>query len=154
MRLYDVVRASRAVAGTAGRLEKIGHLSDLLTRIPPDEIAVVIAILSGEPRQGRMGIGGALLSSVRGVPPADVSSLDLRDVDAAFDRIAAASGAGSSSSRAQLLRQLLQARRRNAQLGRLMPRHAVAQKLPLPRLRHGALSHIHLELEPLGQKPG
>jgi len=108
MRLFEVVTASRAVAGTAGRLEKIGHLSDLLSRIPPDEIAIVIAILSGEPRQGRMGIGGALLSSMRGVPPADVPSLDLGDVDAAFDRIAAASGAGSSSSRAQLLRQLLE----------------------------------------------
>src|SRR6185369_8633480 len=77
-------------------------------RIPPDDIAIVIAMLSGEPRQGRMGIGGALLSSMRAVPPAVAPSLDLHDVDAAFDRIAAASGAGSSSARAQLLRQLLE----------------------------------------------
>jgi len=53
MRLGDVVEISRAVAGTAGRLEKIGHLAELLSRVPPDEIAIVIAFLSGEPRQGR-----------------------------------------------------------------------------------------------------
>src|SRR6476660_484931 len=62
MRLGDVAEISRAVAGTAGRLEKIGHLAGLLARVPPDEIAIVIAFLSGEPRQGRMKIGGAVLS--------------------------------------------------------------------------------------------
>src|SRR5207245_782118 len=66
-----------------------------------------IGFLSGAARQGRMGIGGALLSSMRDVPPAGTPSLELMDVDASFDRLAAASGAGSSAARADLLRQLL-----------------------------------------------
>src|SRR5947207_13423877 len=104
MRLGEVVDVSRAVAGTQGRLEKIGHLADLLARVPPDEIAIVIAFLSGEPRQGRMKIGGAVLSGLRDVPPAGTPRLELPAVDALFDRVAGISGAGSASARAQLLR--------------------------------------------------
>ena len=46
MRLAEVVAASRAVAGTAARLEKISHLVDLLTRVPPPDIPIVIGFLS------------------------------------------------------------------------------------------------------------
>src|ERR1700730_2069725 len=87
MRLAEVVNASRAVADTAARLEKISHLAALLKRVPPDEVAIVIAFLSGETRQGRLGIGGALLSGMRDVPPADAPALDLREVASAFGRI-------------------------------------------------------------------
>ena len=80
---------SRSVAGTAGRLEKIGHLAELLKRVPPDEIVIVIPFLSGEARQGRMGVGGAALSGMRDVPPAEAPALDLRDVDEAFTQFAA-----------------------------------------------------------------
>jgi DNA ligase-1 len=107
MRLDAVAEASRAVAGTAARLEKIGYLADLLARVPPDEVAIVIAFLSGEPRQGRMNIGRAILSGLRGVPPVDTPRLELRDVDAIFDRLAAVSGGGSAAARAELLRQLM-----------------------------------------------
>jgi len=106
MRLAEVVAASRAVAGTAARLEKISHLVDLLTRVPPPDIPIVIGFLSGEPRQGRMKIGGAVLAGVRDVPPADDPTLDLVDVDRVFDRLAGLSGAGSASSRSALLRDL------------------------------------------------
>ena len=108
MRLAEVVSASAAVGATAARLEKIGHLSALLQRVPAGEIAIVIPFLSGEARQGRIGIGYTLLSTLRDVPPADAPSLELADVDATFDRIASIAGAGSSASRAQLLRQLLE----------------------------------------------
>jgi DNA ligase-1 len=107
MRLGEVAEISRAVAGTAGRLEKIGHLAGLLARVPPDEIAIVIPFLSGEPRQGRMKIGGAVLSGLRDVPPADAPQLELRDVDAIFDRVAGLAGTGSASGRTQLLRELM-----------------------------------------------
>src|SRR5262249_60335784 len=99
VRLAEVVAASGAVGATAARLEKIGHLSSLLQRVPVDEIAIVIAFLSGETRQGRIGIGYALLSTLRDVPPADAPSLGLADVDATFDRIAALAGAGSAALR-------------------------------------------------------
>src|SRR5437899_11608826 len=106
MRLEEVVRASRAVAGTSGRLEKVGHLADLIRRVPPEEVETVIGFLSGAARQGRLGIGGASLAGLRDVPPAEASSLEMRDVDAAFDRLAVQAGAGSASRRAELLRQL------------------------------------------------
>ena len=68
--------------------------------------------------------------------------------------VAKASPARAAQLVSHLLRQLLHARLSNAQLRPLMPRHAVAQKLPLPRPRHRALGLIHLELQSLGQKPG
>jgi DNA ligase-1 len=137
MRLDEVVSASRAVAGTAGRLEKIGHLAGLLSRVPPDEIPIVIAFLSGEARQGRLKIGGALLSGMRDVPPADAPTLELGEVDAAFDRIAAASGAGSATARALLLRQLFERATRDEQ--------DFLIRLLFGELRQGALEGVLLD---------
>jgi DNA ligase-1 len=137
MRLFDVVSTSRAVAETSGRLEKIGHLADLLRRTPPDEIDILIPFLSGSTRQGRIGIGYATLSEMRDVPPADVPSLDLRDVDAAFDRLAVAAGPGSSASRAQTLRQLLGRAMRDEQ--------DFLVRLLFGELRQGALEGVLLE---------
>jgi DNA ligase-1 len=155
MRLGDLVSASQSVAATSGRLEKIAHLGELLRRVPPDEIAIVIPFLSGAARQGRIGIGGALLSTLRDVPPADAPSLELADVDAAFDRIAAAAGTGSASTRAQLLRQLLGRAtraeqdflirllfgelRQGALEGVLMDAVARASGIPLARVRRAAM---------------
>src|SRR5260370_21177022 len=101
MRLAEVVAAARAVGGASGRLEKVGHLADLVRRVPPEEIETVIGFLSGAARQGRMGIGGASLAGLRDVPAADAASVDVREVDAAFDQIAASSGAGSAARRAE-----------------------------------------------------
>jgi DNA ligase 1 len=106
MRLEAIAEVSRAVAGTAARLEKVGHLAGLLAQVPPAEVPIVIAFLSGEARQGRMKIGGAVLSGLRDVPAADAAALELRDVDAVFDRIASLSGSGSAGARSLLLREL------------------------------------------------
>ena len=165
MRLAAVVEISRAVAGTAARLEKIGHLADLLTRVPPDEVPIVIAFLSGEPRQGRMKIGGAVLAGLRDVPPASTASLELRDVDARFDRLAGVSGAGSASGRAELLRQLMAAAttdeqeflfrllygelRQGALEGVLTDAVARASGLPLARIRRAAM--LAGDLAPVAQ---
>ena len=107
MRLSEVVATSRAVSETSGRLEKIRHLADLIARVPPSELGIAMAFLSGGARQGRVGIGYAQLSAMRDVPPAPTPELDLADVDAAFDRLAGASGAGSAGARGQVLRDLL-----------------------------------------------
>jgi DNA ligase-1 len=137
MRLAEVVAASRAVAGTAARLEKISHLVDLLRRVPPDEIAIVIAFLSGEPRQGRMKIGAALLSGMRDVTPADSESLGVFEVDAAFAGIVVLSGAGSAASRAQLLRELFRRATRDEQ--------DFLMRLLFGELRQGALEGILMD---------
>jgi DNA ligase-1 len=137
VRLGEVVSASQSVAATTGRLEKIAALADLLRRVPPDEIAIVIPFLSGLARQGRIGIGGALLSTLRDVPPAEAPSLELAQVDAAFDRVAAASGTGSASARAELLRQLLGRATRDEQ--------DFLVRLLFGELRQGALEGVLME---------
>jgi DNA ligase-1 len=134
MRLADVVAASNAVAATSGRLEKIGRLAELLKGTPPDEIEIVVAFLTGEPRQGRLGIGMAVLSSMRDVPASAESTLEIRDIDAAFDRFAATAGAGSSSARATLLRDLLARATANEQ--------DFLMRLLFGELRQGALEGV------------
>jgi DNA ligase-1 len=104
--LNALVETSRLVAESSSRLTKIGLLADLLKRTPRDELAVAIAFLTGSPRQGRIGVAGAAIRSARDTPAAAVASLQLADVDGAFERIAATSGSGSSRERVQLLRAL------------------------------------------------
>jgi DNA ligase-1 len=106
MHLTEVVAVSREVGAASGRLDKIGRLADLLGRVPPDELIIVIAFLSGGVRQGRIGVGRAQLSALRDVPAATAPDLEIADVDRAFDRLAAATGAGSTGARAQILRGL------------------------------------------------
>jgi DNA ligase-1 len=107
MDLAAVVAASQAVAATPARLRKINRLADLLRQTPPALVPVVVAFLTGEPRQGRVNVGGALLSSLRGTPAAAQTGLAVEDVDAAFDRLKAASGPGASRIRSEILQALL-----------------------------------------------
>jgi DNA ligase-1 len=137
MLLAEVVSVSHAVTRTSGRLEKTRYLADLLQRVPFDEIAIVVSFLSGEIRQGRIGIGGALLAAMRDVPPAEVPGLELGEVDAAFDRLAATAGAGSAASRSQLLRQLLGRATRDEQ--------DFLIRLLFGELRQGALEGVLIE---------
>ena len=107
MRFAEVVEASAAVAATAGRLEKIARLAALLSRTPPDVIPIVVGFLIGDPRQGRVNVGMALLSTLRDLPPSADSSLTVNDVDDLFARLSAAAGAGAGRARAAMLRDML-----------------------------------------------
>ena len=107
MSLSDLVATSRAVTESSGRLDKIGQLSAFLKRTRADEIEIGVSFLSGTTRQGRIGIGGAVIRACRQEPPSSESTLQLSDVDEAFGRIAGLSGSGSSAARAGVLRQLL-----------------------------------------------
>jgi len=137
VRLADVVAASRGVAETSRRLEKIERLADLLKRTPPDEIEIVVACLIGEPRQGRLRVGWAQLATMRDVPAADVPSLEVGTLDAIFDRMAATGGAGSVGERARLLRELLGQATHDEQDFLL--------RLLIGELRQGALEGVLLE---------
>src|SRR2546427_558512 len=106
MGLAELVAVSRSVAETAGRLEKIDRLAALLKRLEPGEIEIAVAYLSGSTRQGRIGVGGAAVSSAHDVAPSAAETLDLLDVDAAFARVVATTGAGSGAARAAILREL------------------------------------------------
>jgi DNA ligase-1 len=136
--LNEVVEASRRVASSGGRLEKIDHLADLLRRAGVDEIRVVVAYLSGVARQGRIGIGWATLQRVvRQVGPATSPAIQLMDVDRALEETARQAGAGSVARREDLL-------------GRLFGRATEAEQQFLLRLiggelRQGALEGIMLD---------
>jgi DNA ligase-1 len=132
----DVVTASAAVAATSGRLEKIAHLAALLGRAAPDEIPIAVAFLSGTPRQGRIGVGGARLRALDAAP-ASAPSLTLTEVDAAFADIAATAGRGSAQQRHAKLTALLA--RATADEQHLIMRLLVGE------LRQGALEGVLVE---------
>ncbi len=133
MDFVDVVRASQDVAAAPGRLVKVGRLSTLLAALRPEEIEPVVAFLSGEPRQGRIGIGYAAISAASAGPfPSEGPPLTILDVDAALDTVAGISGAGSS-------------RRRAEALGALFARASDAERDFLRRLLYGELRQGALE---------
>jgi DNA ligase-1 len=137
MSLSDLVATSRAVAELSGRLDKIEQLAAFLKRTRAEEIEIAVCFLSGTTRQGRIGIGGAVIRQCRDQPHALVSTLELSDVDEAFGRIAGLSGAGSSAARAGVLRHLLGRATADEQdfLARLL----------FGELRQGALEGVLLE---------
>src|SRR5258708_7029877 len=87
----------------------------LLRQVPPDEVKVAVAFLSGEILQGQIGVGyaalGGLLRAGAAVPddpglpeaPAQAPTLSLTDVNVAFDAIGAVAGPGSQAERRRLL---------------------------------------------------
>jgi len=137
MSLHDLVTTSAAVGRASSRLAKIGLLADLLRRTGPEEIEIAIAFLSGELRQGRIGIGGATIWTLKDVPPAETPSLTLREVDETFARIATVKGSGSTAARLEQLRDLMRRATRAEQdfLARLL----------FGELRQGALEGVLLE---------
>ena len=102
-----VVQVSAAVAATPQRSAKIALLADLLRRVPPGEAPIVVGYLVGEPRQGRIGVGWATLRDAR-VEPAAVSTVQVAEIDALLDRLAATTGSGSQRAKEELLVALMQ----------------------------------------------
>src|SRR5438034_3515541 len=96
--LAAVVAASASVAQTSSRLAKRDAIAACLRGAQSDEVEIAVAYLSGETRQGRIGLGYATLAVLRG-SPAEHAALTLRDVDAALERIAATTGKGSAALR-------------------------------------------------------
>ncbi|WP_116451588.1 ATP-dependent DNA ligase [Blastococcus litoris] len=108
MLLSDVVTASAAVAATRSRTAKAGTIAELLRAAGPDEVRPVTAWLSGEVRQGRLGVGWRTLSRLGG-SPADSPSLTVAAVDGALAELAGTTGAGSAARRDAVLTSLLAA---------------------------------------------
>jgi DNA ligase-1 len=137
MELRRLVETSAAVAETPGRLKKIELLSGLLSAAVPEETEILIAFLSGSPRQGRIGIG---LSAIRAALPdrsAEEPTLTLRDIDAAFDEISGLKGARSIAQRVHRLRSLLESCTAGEQ--------RFLTKLLFGELRQGALEGVLMD---------
>src|SRR5205823_10510888 len=102
----DLVATSVAVAGTRARSSKVSSLAGLLRRVPPAEIGVVVGFLVGAPRQGRVGVGWALLGPTTELQPAAGTSLTVADVDVAIDNLQGTTGAGSTAARKKIVNEL------------------------------------------------
>jgi DNA ligase-1 len=102
MLLSSVVETSRRVTDTPKRLEKIDLLARLLRQLSPEEVDIVVPFLSGQARQGRIGIGYAAVRDARNSPAAD-PTLEILDIDRVLQSITETSGAGSQRRRQELL---------------------------------------------------
>ena len=103
MLFLRVVEASDAVASASARLSKIARFADLFRGLAPDEIAPVVALASGQPRQGRLGLGHAAIAHLNGLRPVTEPTLTVADVDRTFAALAEVSGAGAGRERMRLL---------------------------------------------------
>ena len=125
------------MASAPARLQKIAYLAELFRELTPDDIASVVALVSGEPRQGRIGLGHATISAVSGVRPADAPGLTVSDVDRALTELAQVSGTGSGRERVRILAALFE--RATA------PEQDFLRRVLYGELRQGALEGVVLE---------
>src|SRR5580765_2834752 len=102
----DLVAASELVADTRSRSRKVAVLAELLRSLDADEVAIATGLLSGVPRQGRVGVGYAAVYAVE-CAPAAAASLTVGEVDAAVAEIEAAAGPGAGGGRRAILLGLL-----------------------------------------------
>ncbi len=84
MLLAELLAASERVAATRSRLAKIDALAECLRRLDASEVALGVAYLSGDTRQGRIGIGYAALKDALAATPAGAPGLTLAQVDEAL----------------------------------------------------------------------
>jgi len=103
----EVVSASEEVASTRARSRKIATIADLLRRLDDDEVPVAVADLTGEPLQGRIGVGWRTVAKLEVPPvPDDGAELQVLDIDRAFTELAGISGAGSQAAKDAVLTDL------------------------------------------------
>src|SRR5438105_2695238 len=137
MLLAELLAASERVAGTRSRLAKIDALAECLRRLEASEIALGVAYLTGDTRQGRIGIGYAGLKEALAAAPASTPRLTLAQVDKALANISQTKGEGSAAERQRLLAELFA--RATA------PEQDFLARLLLGELRQGALEGIMLD---------
>ncbi len=107
--------AHAQLASTGSKLAKVRTLTELLQQCNIDELPVVVAAMTGAPRQGRFGVGWASLAkaAVTQHSPVEHSTAPLTDLptvmqmDALFTVLASTSGQGSVAGRNELLTQYL-----------------------------------------------
>lgn len=108
MRFVELAQASRAVAETPGRSDKVAVLAGVIGRLAPEETPSAVAFTTGTTLHGRIGVGWATMREVD-PGPASEPSLDVLDVDRAIAGLAAVSGPGALARRRELLGDLLAA---------------------------------------------
>ncbi|MGH9085586.1 MAG: ATP-dependent DNA ligase [Acidimicrobiales bacterium] len=133
MLLGTLVDTSATVAATRSRKAKVAALAALLADLDRTEVVPAVGLLTGVPRQGRIGVGWRTAFSVD-VAHAEVASIALLELDDALTRLAATSGSGSVAARHALLTDLF---------GRATEAEAsFIRRLLTGELRQGALAGI------------
>jgi DNA ligase-1 len=135
--LASLVGVSQRVGATSGRLAKVRELAAFLRTLAPEEIETAVHYLSGDIRQGRIGIGYSILLAAASNPVASSDTLSITELDRSLGVIAATRGAGSAA-------------RRTAALRELFSRASAAEREFLLRLlsgelRQGALAGVMVE---------
>jgi DNA ligase-1 len=134
--LADLVSASNEVAGTSSRSRKIAILAELLQRLDASEVPISVGLLSGVPRQGRVGVGYSTIYGIDTRPGAD-PSLTIADLDRAITQVQGTRGSGSAARRRLVLGQLL---------GRATEQEAsFVKRLFTGELRQGALTGLMVD---------
>ncbi|KXP08599.1 DNA ligase [Tsukamurella pulmonis] len=104
MLFAEVVAVSTEVAGTRSRTAKITALAAVIRAAGPADVRPVVAWLSGELLQGRLGTGWRTLArTAPALTPAAEPELTIEEVTAALDELAGTSGAGSVARRDAVL---------------------------------------------------
>lgn len=133
MLFVELATASRVVASTSKRSEKIAILAAMLRRASPGEVAPAVAFATGASLHGRLGVGWATIADVR-PPVAATAALEVLDVHRALGELAATTGAGSVARRREILDGLL---------GRAIePEQALIRGVLAGELRQGALDGV------------
>ena len=131
--LAEAVAASDAIASNSSRTMKVSILADLLKSLEPEEILPTVGFLSGVPRQGKIGVGWASISSVQSTS-AEEPSLSISDLDELLSRVQSTIGTGSVGERNSMLLQFF---------NRATEREAdFVRRLLVGELRQGALGGI------------
>src|SRR5262249_41944577 len=94
------------VATASARSTKVALLADLLGILDDAELPIAVGLLSGTPRQGRIGIGYRTVYGIEG-RSATEASLTIGDLDRALTAVEEATGTGSAAARRELLDTLL-----------------------------------------------
>jgi DNA ligase 1 len=135
--LAEVARTSADVAALPGRLAKTDRIATLLRSLPPEEVDIAVAWLSGQPRQKRMGVGWVTVNASLDLPFAEAPTLTIAEVDSTFTELEATTGPGSKQRKEGILRELL-SRTTEAERDFLA-------RLLLGELRQGALENLVVE---------
>lgn len=135
--LAELVRASQRVGASAARRVKVAELAALLNSLTPAEIDIGVHYLSGDTRQGKIGIGYAAVRAAATTPAAETATLSIAEVDAKLSELAAIRGSGSAARRAAALQDLFA--RSTA------PEQQFLLRLMIGELRQGALAGVMVD---------
>ncbi len=104
MLLAKLAQISKQVSATSRKKEKAFLIARLLQEARGKEIALAAQYLAGQLPQGRLGVGWKTLEEATRNPAPSPRSLDLTEVDIAFQAIAHESGSGSTGRKIRVLR--------------------------------------------------